>query len=77
MSAVTADAAVAANSAVAAVAAVTAVAAVAAEGINKGEFLRCKFQLTFCLVMKIVTFIRPFSSRREISKSNSVSPPFH
>ena len=77
MSAVTANAAVAANSAVAAVAAVTAVAAVAAEGINKGEFLRCKFQLTFCLVMKIVTFIRPFSSRREISKSNSVSPPFH
>ena len=77
MSAVTADAAVAANSAVAAVAAVTAVAPVAAEGINKGEFLRCKFQLTFCLVMKIVTFIRPFSSRREISKSNSVSPPFH
>ena len=77
MSAVTADAAVAANSAVAAVAAVTAVAAVAAEGINKGEFLRCKFQLTFCLVMKIVTFIRPFSSRREISKSNSVSPPLN
>ena len=35
---------------------------VAAEGINKGEFLRCKFQLTFCLVMKIVTFIWSFSS---------------
>ena len=71
---------VAAVAAVAAGAADSAAAAadvVAVEGINKGEFLRCKFQLTFCLVMKIVTFIRPFSSRREISKSNSVSPPFH
>ena len=77
MPAVTADAAVAAVAAVAADSAAAAVDVVAAEGINKGEFLRCKFQLTFCLVMKIVTFIRPFSSRREISKSNSVSPPFH